>query len=295
MSGPGSPGDGVTMVEVDGHRLRLTNLDKILYPATETTKGEVLHYVAAAAPRLLTQLDGRPVTRLRFPHGVGKLEFFEKNVPGGTPAWIDRADIDGVTYPFITSTAGLSFFTNLAALELHTPQWKWRDGERTNPDRLVLDLDPGAPAGLDECARVALILKDVLDSLGWACVPVTSGSKGMQIYARLDGERTSDDIREFARTLAEKLTEMAPDLVTATMTKSLRPGKIFLDWSQNVAAKTTITPWSLRGRNRPFVATPRTWDEISDGADSPGRLRQLDLDEVLTERLALPDPMDALR
>lgn len=285
----------VTVAEVDGRRLRLTNLDKFLYPATETTKGEVLHYYAAVAPRLLPQMAGRPVTRVRFPHGVGDLNFFEKNVPGGAPSWLTAHDIDGVRYPFVDSTAALTYFANLASLEFHTPQWRWENGERRAPDRLVLDLDPGAPAGLDECARVALVMKDLLDSLGWACVPVTSGSKGMQVYAALDGKRSSDEAREFARVVAEKLTELEPDLVTAKMTKSLRPGKVFIDWSQNVAAKTTITPWSLRGRNRPFVALPRTWDEISNAADSPGTLEQIDLDEVLDHRMHSEDPMNILK
>ncbi|MBE7371537.1 non-homologous end-joining DNA ligase [Dermacoccus barathri] len=285
----------VTVAEVDGRRLKLTNLDKLLYPATETTKGEVLHYYAAVAPRLLPQMAGRPVTRVRFPHGVGDLNFFEKNVPGGAPTWLTAHDIDGVRYPFVDSTAALTYFANLASLEFHTPQWRWENGERRAPDRLVLDLDPGAPAGLDECARVALVMKDLLDSLGWACVPVTSGSKGMQVYAALDGKRSSDEAREFARVVAEKLTELEPDLVTAKMTKSLRPGKVFIDWSQNVAAKTTITPWSLRGRNRPFVALPRTWDEISNAADSPGTLEQIDLDEVLDHRMHSEDPMDILK
>lgn len=285
----------VTVAEVDGRRLKLTNLDKLLYPATETTKGEVLHYYAAVAPRLLPQMAGRPVTRVRFPHGVGDLNFFEKNVPGGAPTWLTAHDIDGVRYPFVDSTAALTYFANLASLEFHTPQWRWENGERRAPDRLVLDLDPGAPAGLDECARVALVMKDLLDSLGWACVPVTSGSKGMQVYAALDGKRSSDEAREFARVVAEKLTELEPDLVTAKMTKSLRPGKVFIDWSQNVAAKTTITPWSLRGRNRPFVALPRTWDEISNAADSPGTLEQIDLDEVLDHRMPSEDPMNILK
>ena len=285
----------VTVAEVDGRRLKLTNLDKLLYPATETTKGEVLHYYAAVAPRLLRQMAGRPVTRVRFPHGVGDLNFFEKNVPGGAPTWLTAHDIDGVRYPFVDSTAALTYFANLASLEFHTPQWRWENGERRAPDRLVLDLDPGAPAGLDECARVALVMKDLLDSLGWACVPVTSGSKGMQVYAALDGKRSSDEAREFARVVAEKLTELEPDLVTAKMTKSLRPGKVFIDWSQNVAAKTTITPWSLRGRNRPFVALPRTWDEISNAADSPGTLEQIDLDEVLDHRMHSEDPMNILK
>lgn len=282
-------------VEVEGRTLRISNLEKVLYPRTGTTKGEVLHYYAAVAPRLLPQMAGRPVTRVRFPHGVGDLNFFEKNVPGGAPTWLTAHDIDGVRYPFVDSTAALTYFANLASLEFHTLQWRWENGERRAPDRLVLDLDPGAPAGLDECARVALVMKDLLDSLGWACVPVTSGSKGMQVYAALDGKRSSDEAREFARVVAEKLTELEPDLVTAKMTKSLRPGKVFIDWSQNVAAKTTITPWSLRGRNRPFVALPRTWDEISNAADSPGTLEQIDLDEVLDHRMHSEDPMNILK
>ena len=250
----------------------------------ETTKGEVLHYYAAVAPRLLPQMAGRPVTRVRFPHGVGDLNFFEKNVPGGAPTWLTAHDIDGVRYPFVDSTAALTYFANLASLEFHTPQWRWENGERRAPDRLVLDLDPGAPAGLDECARVALVMKDLLDSLGWACVPVTSGSKGMQLYATLGGDLTSDQVRDLTQQLAQEMTQRHPDLVLWKMTKSLRPGKVFIDWSQNVAAKTTVCPYSMRGREDPWVAAPRTWEEVEAGAEDPGALTQLDHEQVL-ERL----------
>ena len=162
------------------------------------------------------------------------------------------------------------------------PQWTVDDGgERRNPDRLVIDLDPGTPAGLHECARVALLVRDRLAALGLAMHPVTSGSKGMQLYAALGGDLTSDEVRELAMQLAQEMTKKHPDLVLWKMTKSLRPGKVFLDWSQNVAAKTTISPYSLRGRELPCVAAPRTWDEVERGAAERDSLRQLMFDEVL--------------
>jgi bifunctional non-homologous end joining protein LigD len=162
------------------------------------------------------------------------------------------------------------------------PQWTVDDdGERRNPDRLVIDLDPGKPAGLHECAKVALIVRDRLATLGLEMFPVTSGSKGMQLYASLGGDLTSDQVRDLAMQLAQEMTKKYPGLVLWKMTKSLRPGKIFLDWSQNVAAKTTISPYSMRGRELPCVAAPRTWDEVEEGAEDPEALRQLMYDEVL--------------
>lgn len=294
------PDQDQLLVEVDGQRLRVSNLDKVLYPQTETTKGEVLNYYARVAPALLPVLADRPVTRVRWPHGTGDMSFFEKNIPGGTPRWIERATIVGhgsrgggekVTYPLLRGVADLTYFANLASLELHVPQWRVGEeeggrSEPQHPDRLVVDLDPGAPAGLHECARVALLVREELAREGLeTVVPVTSGSKGMQLYAPLDGSRSSDDARELARGIAERLQKAEPKLVVWRMTKSLRPGKVFLDWSQNVAAKTTIAPYSLRGKDRPTAAAPRTWDEVETGADDPESLRQLDLDDVL-ERLA---------
>ena len=274
-------------VEVDGRRLAISNLDKVLYPATETTKGEVLHYYARVAPALLPVLQGRPVTRVRWPHGVGDMSFFEKNVPRGAPSWLPRMTVgssgsrgggDTVTYPFVSDVAALTYLANLAAIELHVPQWRWVDDAAAPPDRLVVDLDPGAPAGLAECARLALQVREELASAGMQrAVPVTSGSKGMQVYAALDGSRTSEEIRDWAKQLAQSLTRRNPDLVVWKMTKSIRGGKVLLDWSQNTAAKTTIAPYSLRGRERPMVAAPRTWEEIEDGE----RLTQLDFEEVL--------------
>lgn len=283
------------LVEVDGHRLKVGNLDKVMFPKTDTTKGEVLNYYAQVAAALLPVLAGRPVTRVRWPHGTGDMSFFEKNLPGGVPRWIERITIEGhgsrsargsVTYPLVNGVADLTYFANLASLELHVPQWRvGDDGQPTPPDRLVIDLDPGSPAGLHECAQVALLVREELSAAGLPTVPVTSGSKGMQLYAPLGGELSSDQASDLAKSLAEKLQQAEPTLVVSRMTKSLRAGKVFLDWSQNVAAKTTIAPYSLRGRDRPTVATPRTWLEVEEGAEDPESLQHLDIDEVL-ERLA---------
>ncbi|MBM6403574.1 non-homologous end-joining DNA ligase [Phycicoccus sp. CSK15P-2] len=271
----------VTRVEVDGRRLRLTSLDKVMYPSSETTKGEVLDYYARVAPALLPRLAGRPVTRVRWPHGVEGAQFFEKNLPSGAPSWLPRVPVDDVTYPLVPGLAELTYLVNLNSLELHVPQWTVDGDERQNPDRLVIDLDPGKPAGLHECARAALLVRERLGRLGLDLFPVTSGSKGMQLYAGLGGDLTSEEVRELAMQLAQELTKKHPDLLLWKMTKSLRPGKVFLDWSQNVAAKTTVSPYSLRGRELPHVAAPRTWAEVEAGAERPDVLRQLMFDEVL--------------
>ncbi len=272
----------VTRVEVGGRKLRLTSLDKVMYPSTETTKGEVLDYYARVAPVLLPHLADRPVTRVRWPHGVEDQMFFEKNLPSGAPSWLPRVPVDDVTYPMVTGLADLAYLVNLNSLELHVPQWTVADdGSRENPNRIVIDLDPGKPAGLHECAKVALLVSDRLERLGLELHPVTSGSKGMQLYAGLGGDLTSDQVRELAMQLAQEMTKRHPDLVLWKMTKSLRPGKVFLDWSQNVAAKTTISPYSLRGRELPCVAAPRTWEEVERGAAEPDALRQVMFDDVL--------------
>ena len=277
-----APEPTVTRVEVAGRRLRLTSLEKVMYPATETTKGEVLDYYARVADVLLPHLARRPVTRVRWPHGVEDQSFFEKNLPSGAPSWLPRVPVDDVTYPLVPSLAELAYLVNLNSLELHVPQWTVEeDGTRRTPDRLVVDLDPGKPAGLHECARVALLVRDRLAALGLELYPVTSGSKGMQLYAALGGDLTSDQVRDLAQQLAQEMTRKHPDLVLWRMTKSLRPGKVFLDWSQNVAAKTTISPYSLRGRELPHVAAPRTWEEVERGAEDPGALEQVMFDEVL--------------
>lgn len=280
----------VQSVEVAGRTLKVSSLDKVIYPTTGTTKGEVLNYYVQIADRLLPRLARRPVTRVRWPHGVARESFFEKNVPSGVPDWLPRVTLSGhgsrsggatVTYPLVEDLAGLVYLVNLGSLELHVPQWQVdEDGVPQPPDRLVIDLDPGPGAGLNECARVALLVSSRLADVGLECEPVTSGSKGMQLYAELDGVRTSDEVSAVTKALAQQLTEQHPDLVLWQMTKARRAGKVFLDWSQNNAAKTTICPWSMRGRERPHVAAPRTWDEITAAADGAAVLTQVRFDEL---------------
>jgi len=281
------PIDGpTTRVDVDGRTLKISSLDKVLYPATETTKAEVLSYYAQIGPIMLSYLAERPVTRVRWPHGVGDQSFFEKNLPSGAPPWLRSAKIDDITYPLVTNLADLTYLVNLNSLEFHIPQWRVAaNGGRANPDRLVIDLDPGKPAGLTECCRVALAVRERLQGLGMTLFPVSSGSKGMQLYAALGGDLTSDEVRNLAAQLAQELTKRLPDLVTWKMTKSLRPGKIFFDWSQNVAAKTTICPYSLRGTELPHVAAPRTWAEVEAAAYGEGVIEQVMFDDAL-DRLA---------
>ncbi|MBK9723923.1 MAG: non-homologous end-joining DNA ligase [Actinomycetales bacterium] len=305
--------DPATTVRVDvaGRTLALSNLDKVLYPATETTKGEVLNYYMRVADLLLPLLAGRPVTRVRWPEGVGGISFFEKNLPSGAPGWLPRQVVsstgsrrsspeavghDTVTFPLVPDRAALAYLANLGSLELHVPQWRLdAEGEPRNPDRMVIDLDPGPGAGLRECSRVALLVRERLSAIGLVLVPVTSGSKGMQLYAALPGVHSSDDIRAVAQQLAQDLTAAHPDLVVWKMTKSLRPGKVLLDWSQNTAAKTTISPYSLRGRELPWVAAPRTWDEVEAGAATDGALDQLMLDDALARFDRLGDLAAGLR
>ena len=284
----------VQQVEVAGRTLRVSSLDKVLYPATGTTKAEVLAYYLQTADRILEQLRDRPVTRIRWPHGVTGAHFFEKNLPSGAPEWLSSVAIRGhrsragrddgvVTYPLVHDVAALVYLVNLGSLELHVPQWRVdQDGQPRLPDRMVIDLDPGPGVGLTTCAQVALLVREQMTGAGLQVHPVTSGSKGMQVYAGLDGERTADEVSAVAKALAQHLTERHPDLVLWRMTKSLRAGKIFLDWSQNSAAKTTICPWSLRGRETPCVATPRTWDEVQDAADGTREMTQVLLTDALT-------------
>lgn len=283
-------------LEVDGRQVRVTNLDKVLYPSTGFTKADVIHYLVGVSSALLRQLRDRPVTRIRWPDGVEAGSFFEKNVPRGAPAWLRHhtlpaapgAEDEGtqLDLPVLGDVASLVWVANSGALELHTPQWTVGPRGGVRPaDRLVVDLDPGAPAGLDECARVALLVRDALRSDGLDdVVPVTSGSKGLQLYARLPAPRDPMEVRQYAQELARTLTRAHPALLVAVQKKEVRAGKVLLDWSQNHPAKTTITPFSLRGRARPTVAAPRRWEEIGDG------LTQLGPDEVIERLDADGDP-----
>jgi bifunctional non-homologous end joining protein LigD len=283
--------DEQVSVEVEGRRLRLSNLDKVLYPATGTTKAEVLHYYAQVAPVLLPHLADRAVTRIRWPNGTGEQKFFEKNLPPGAPDWLrsvrvsstgSRGGGDTIDYPVVEDLAGLTYLANLASLELHVHQWRFgRNNQPKKPDRLVIDLDPGAPAGLHECAQVALLVRDRLAEMDLPTAPVTSGSKGLHLYAALPGRLNADEVRDLAKKVAQELTRSHPDLVLWQMTKAKRPGKVFLDWSQNTGSKTTISPYSLRGTDAPYVAAPRTWDEVEQGAAEGGTLDQLEMGEVV--------------
>ncbi len=281
-------------VDVEGRTLSLSNLDKVLYPRTGTTKGEVLDYYARISPVMLPHLAARPVTRVRWPHGVERASFFEKNAPAGTPSWVHTARVpttgsrgdsrhgDHLEFPIVDDLATLTWLANLAALELHVHQWTvGRNGQPRNPDRLVIDLDPGEGAGLHECAAVALLVRDALAGRDLESFPVTSGSKGLHLYAALLGDLNPEGTTGLAKAVAEELQAAHPQQVTATMTKARRSGKVFLDWSQNAGSKTTLSPYSLRGRERPWVATPLSWDEVEEGADDPLALEQMGFDQVL--------------
>lgn len=289
-------------VTIDGHPIKITNLDKVLYPATGTTKADVIGYYAEIAPIMLPHLIDRPATRKRWPDGVGDnpdatpTVFFNKDLPKNTPDWVTRfkiahRDHDNY-YPAVNDLATLTWLAQLASLEIHVPQWRFdgegvgRNGQPRNPDRLVLDLDPGEGVSLADCAEVARWAKEILDDIGHAPVPVTSGSKGIHLYAPLDGSLSPEQATEVARELARALEADHPDVVTATMKRSLRAGKVFLDWSQNNGAKTTISPYSLRGRLHPTVAAPRTWDELADPD-----LAQLEYHAVLDRARDQPDPL----
>ena len=283
------------VVTIEGRTIKLSNLDKVLYPQTQTTKADVLSYYAQTGPTMLPHLRDRPATRKRWPDGVGEVKgkrptvFFNKDLVAGTPDWVERRTIahrdHDNDYPVINDLATLAWLAQLAALEIHVPQWRFgRDGKPQNPDRLVLDLDPGAGVSLAQCAWTAMLVRDILRDIGHDPVPVTSGSKGIHLYAPLDRSQTSEQATEVARELALALESDHPDLVISSMKRSERDGKVFIDWSQNNGAKTTVSPYSLRGRERPWVAAPRTWDELEDPD-----LRQLEYEEVITRVADLGD------
>jgi bifunctional non-homologous end joining protein LigD len=258
------------VVRVEDRTVKLTNLDKVLYPGFGFTKGEVIDYYTRIAPVLLPHLKDRPVTLKRFPNGVDGKWFFEKNAPEHRPEWVRTMRLESpgstkgnetVNYVMVDELATLVWLANLAALELHVPQWTVgpRGGKR-DPDLLVFDLDPGAPATVVECARVAERIRVVLDDDGVDCWAKTSGNKGMQVYAYAPAKDTS----EYAKAVAQRLAQELPELIVSTMAKAQRTGKVFIDWSQNSTAKTTVAPYSLRARERPAVSTPVTWDEVED-------------------------------
>ncbi|MBA3747794.1 MAG: DNA ligase D [Solirubrobacterales bacterium] len=261
----GSPvRDGVE-VRVGERTLKLTNLDKVLYPSVGFTKRDIIEYLVHVAPALLGHLEGRPLTRVRFPNGVDGKSFFEKQCPSHRPDWVKVAPIELsekiVEFCVCEELATLVWLGNLAALELHTSLSRAEPIER--PTMMVFDLDPGPPATIVECCRVALLLEGMFEGIGLQALAKTSGSKGMQVYVPLNTPSTTyAQTKGFSKVVAETLEAAEPDLVVSRMAKSLRGGKIFIDYSQNDEHKTTVCVYSLRARERPTVSTPITWDEV---------------------------------
>lgn len=247
-------------VEIGGRKLRLSNLDKELWPGTGFTKGAMIDYYARIAPVLLPHLQGRPVTRVRFPNGVAQKSFFEKNCPSHRPEWAGTIRLGDVDYCAVDEVATLVWLANLAAIELHPSLAAAPHLDR--PRAVVFDLDPGAPADVLACAEVALDLRDALDHLGLQAWIKTSGSKGLQLYVPLNGKATYDTVKPWSFAVARVLEKARPDRVVTTQEKTARRNKVLIDWSQNTESKTTVAVYSLRARERPTVSTPLSWDEV---------------------------------
>jgi bifunctional non-homologous end joining protein LigD len=278
-------------VTVGETTLSLSNLDKLMYPRAGFTKGHVIDYYTRIAPALLPHLRARPLTLKRYPNGVEGAHFYEKRCPQHRPEWVrttpvwsgrNEGDIDFCLCEDLQTVVWLA---NLADLELHTPLARAPDMDR--PTLIAFDLDPGPPAGLVECARGGLELREAVAFWGLEAMPKTSGSKGMQVYLPLNTPVTWPETRDFSRGLAQLLERRAPDRVVSDMKKALRRGKVFVDWSQNDRHKTTVNVYSLRAMERPTVSTPMSWDEVSDVAD--GSAVAFTSDEVLARVAELGD------
>ncbi|WP_055557819.1 non-homologous end-joining DNA ligase [Streptomyces sp. NBRC 110028] len=261
------------ITEVEGRRIALRNLDKVIHPATGTTKGELLHYLASAADPMLGHLRGRPLAFLRYPDGPDGQTFFTKNPPPGTPSWVTTAEVsrhEGETarQVLVQDLASLMWAANLV-VEFHVPMWRIDEGTGI-ANRLVFDLDPGPPATIVDCCAVAVWLRERLAADGLAAYAKTSGSKGLHLLTPLE-PAPSRQVTHYARRLAAEASAALPGLAIQKMTRSLRPGKVFVDFSQNAAAKTTAAPYTPRARPEPTVSTPVTWDEV-EACDDPGRL-----------------------
>ena len=263
------------VVDVEGRQVALTNLEKVLYPQVGFVKAQVVDYYTRIAPVLLPHLADRAVTRKRYPDGVEGQVFFEKNAPRGTPEWVRTETLpspgsskgrETIDYVVVGDLATLVWTANLASLELHTHMWRvdaaGPQPAQQPPDLVVFDLDPGPPATVVECCRVAELLCPLLEADGLTPVAKTSGSKGLQLYARAGHLTSAEQTSAYAKGLAQRLEKERPELAVHRMTKALRPGKVLVDWSQNSAAKTTVSVYSLRARERPTVSTPVTWEEV---------------------------------
>ena len=255
-----------TMVEVEGRGLKLTNLDKVLYPATGFTKGQVVDYYARIAPVLVPHLKGRPLTMKRYPGGVNEEYFFEKNAPKHRPDWVQTTPVwsEGnnrtMHYLMGNDLPTLIWIANLASIELH-PSLSLGKAIET-PTMIVFDLDPGPPANIVQCCQVGLWIKQIFDHFGLKSFPKTSGSKGMQVYVPLNTKISYDETKGFAHAIARLLEDQHRELVVSDMKKAVRTNKVFVDWSQNDQHKTTISVYSLRAREHPTVSTPVTWEEV---------------------------------
>jgi bifunctional non-homologous end joining protein LigD len=253
-------------VEIQGRHLKLSNLEKVLYPATGFTKQQVIDYYARIAPAILPHLVGRALTRKRYPDGVDGEPFYEKNAPKYRPEWVKTAPIwsEGnrrtVYYVLANDLATLVWLANLAALELHPSLALAKD--ITCPTEMVFDLDPGPPANIVQCCQVGLWLREIFEHFGLKSFPKTSGSKGLQLYVPLNTPTTYDATKTFAHALAQLLEHEHPEMVVSDMKKTLRAGKVFVDWSQNDEHKTTVAVYSLRAREHPTVSTPVTWEDV---------------------------------
>jgi bifunctional non-homologous end joining protein LigD len=254
------------VVKVAKKNVTLSNLDKVLYPSG-FTKAQIIDYYSRIAPVLLPHLKGRGITLKRYPSGTDESYFFEKQCPDHRPTWIKTASVPRRTtageidYCLLNDEADLVWLANLAAIEIHIPLAKARHWNR--PMEMVFDLDPGAPADIIDCCRFGLKFRDVLARLGLRSWPKTSGGKGLHVYVPLNTPGvTFADTKEFSRAIAMIFERENPRHITATMTKSLRPGKVFVDWSQNDQTKTTVAVYSLRAKERPTVSTPVTWEEV---------------------------------
>ncbi len=252
-------------VEVEGRRLSLSNLTKVMYPAVGFTKGEVIDYYTRVSPALLPHLRDRPLTLKRYPNGVEGQYFYEKNCPSHAPEWVRRETVNGIAYCICDDLPTLVWLANLADLELHPSLSLADDIDR--PTVMAFDLDPGAPAGLRECCEVALILRGALSQIGLDSHAKTSGSKGIQVYVPLNSEDVDYDhgTKRLSQALARHLEAEHPQLIVSSQKKDLRKGKVLIDWSQNDEHKTTVAVYSLRARERPTVSTPLLWEELEAG------------------------------
>jgi bifunctional non-homologous end joining protein LigD len=289
--------EGAISVLIEGRRLKISNWDKVLYPETGFTKGDLVAYYARIAPILLPHLRDRPLTLKRYPNGVDSQYFYEKQSPSHRPEWIQTAKIGSINYTLAQDRPTLVWLANLADIELHTSLSLADPIEQ--PTMLVFDLDPGPPAGIVECCRVGMVLHGLFDQIGLQSFAKTSGSKGLQVYVPLNSDTDYGQTKPFARRIAELLEQRMPELVVSRMTKQLRPGKVLVDWSQNDIHKTTVNVYSVRARERPTVSTPVSWDEVADVQRNgdPGLLT-FDTDQVLERVIELGDlfaPVASLR